>query len=152
MISSRKTPSCLGPDSFLAITNRRSMSFTPMRHLAPVSNRISSLPESARWTTFRAQTKSTISGSSSNPPSPTTSTSIPSAWSFSTNRAIEERLRINTAHFLPAAAAGFSQLATTTASSSMVCSNANFVLPWMASGFATSFTGSTCSTFEEALS
>ncbi|CAB4552309.1 unannotated protein [freshwater metagenome] len=139
----RKTPSCLGPDSFLAITNSRSMSFAPIRHLAPVSNLISSLPASTRWMTFKAETRSTISGSSSNPPRPTTSTSIPFDCNASTISAIADLLRINTAQLAPSASAGLNQSAICWASCSMVSIKRTCTSPLGASGMASSFTGST---------
>ena len=143
--SSRNTPSCLGPESFLAITNSRSISLAPMRHLAPVSSLISSLPASTRWITFSAETKSTISGSSSNPPSPTTSTSIPLACRESTNKPIDERFLINTAQLAPLARAGFSHWLICIASCSMVSRKLISTSPTGASGMASSVTGSTLS-------
>ena len=52
-------------------------------------------------------------------------------------------MRMRTAQLLPEDAAGFSQLATFSASFSMSCSNVKSTTPATASCFATSFTGST---------
>ena len=141
--SSRNTPSCLGPESFLAITNNRSISFAPIRHLAPVRSLISSLPASTRWITFSAETKSTISGNSSKPPSPTTSTSMPLACNESTNKPIEDRFLINTAQLAPLASAGLSQSLICCASCSIVSKNLISTAPSGASGMASRVTGRT---------